>query len=161
MTLTSVITTRLGVIYTCRVRFSHEEYECNTHECNYNTHKIDFYTHRTIFTCKVWFYTQSLISTHVSVILTSVRVHMILMRVITTRSSVIYACRVRWPHEECDLNTHSLISTCSVISTGTNVITTHTSANSTRIRLIFTRREWFLHAESDFIRSVWFPPTRE
>jgi hypothetical protein len=74
--------------------FGKHECDSNTHEWDFNTHKIDFYTHGTISTGRVWFYMQSVLSTHTRVISTCVRVNMTLISVIRTRMSVIYTHRV-------------------------------------------------------------------
>jgi hypothetical protein len=58
----------------------YDTHECdyNTHECDFNTHKIDFCTQSTFSTSRVWFYTQSVVSTHTRVILRRMRVNMTL-----------------------------------------------------------------------------------
>jgi hypothetical protein len=93
-------------------------------------HKIGyFYKQSKISTRRVWFYTQSVLSTHTRVSLIRMLVNMTLTSIISTRS---------------------------VISTGTNVIPTRTSVISTHTRLISTRRVRFPHAENDFTRRMWF-----
>jgi hypothetical protein len=79
----------------------------------------------------VWFYTQSVMSTHKSIML--------------THESNFDAYAYKYDTHECDLYTFecgsytlSVISTRSVISTSTNVIPR------------------FQHAECDFTRKVWF-----
>jgi hypothetical protein len=65
-----------SAISTRRVRFLHEEEECNFHtQCDVETHKCDFITHKSDV------YTQSVILPR--------------MTVITTRTSVIYK-RTSW-----------------------------------------------------------------
>jgi uncharacterized membrane protein len=91
MILTSVITTRTGVIYTRRVQFP----TCIvilTLTCDFNKHKSDYYT-------------QSVILTHMSVIMTLTSVITTRTNVITTRRSLsstrkrlISSRRVRFPH---------------------------------------------------------------
>jgi hypothetical protein len=58
---------------------------------------------------------------------------------------VIYICRVRFPHAECDFYTQRVISTRSMILKRTNVITTLTTLISKRETEIFTRRVWCWH----------------
>jgi hypothetical protein len=74
--------------------FGKHECDSNTHEWDFNTHKIDFDTHGTISTGRVWFYKQSVLSTHTRVISTCVSVNMTLISDIRTRTSVIYTHRV-------------------------------------------------------------------
>jgi hypothetical protein len=90
-------------------------------------------------THKVWFYTQSVIFTLTSVILTRMRVNMTLISVTTIRASVIYAHRVRF-------HTQSVIYTRNFISTGTNVVTISSSVILTSND--FTRRVWFYKHET-------------
>jgi hypothetical protein len=68
-----------SVISSRRVWFLHENLSLNLrgtnvfraqHERDFNTHKSDFYMKSAISTHRVLFYTQSVISTHMSVILT-------------------------------------------------------------------------------------------
>jgi hypothetical protein len=72
-----------------------------------------------------------------------------MQRVISTRKSVISTRRVLFLHAESDFFTQSVISTRSVISIDRNVISTFQHA-----------KDWFLYAEYDFTRGVWFPHTR-
>jgi hypothetical protein len=132
-TLTTVISTRTRVISTRRVWCWHvwvviltltkvvmtlirvKTTACRNHSCVWCSHAYcDEHTHE----CNFW--TQSVIS---------------------TRTSVIYICRVRFPHEKCDFYTKSVISTRSVMLKRTNVI-----SSRTRVFLYFsTRRVWFWH----------------
>jgi hypothetical protein len=58
---------------------------------------------------------------------------------ISTRTSVIYIYRVRFPHAECDFYTQ-----CDVLKRK-NVNTTLTTEISTRTRVISARRVWWWH----------------
>jgi hypothetical protein len=71
----------------------------------------DFYAKSAILTCRVLFYTQSVIFTQTNVILTFMRVNITLTSVITIRSSLIYARRVWFPHTVRDFHMQSVIST--------------------------------------------------
>jgi hypothetical protein len=94
-------------ISTCRVWFIHAEVrflhaECNIYtQCDFdrpgwdfNTHKIYFCMQSKISTRKEWFYHQSMASTYTKISKTHMRVNMTLTSVISTRSSVIFTCRV-------------------------------------------------------------------
>jgi hypothetical protein len=82
----------------------HTEWDFHTYQCNFDSDEFDLYR-------------QSVLSTHTRVCLTRMRVNMILACVISTRSS--------WISERSSGTfTQSVISTGSVILTGTNVIPT-------------------------------------
>jgi hypothetical protein len=124
------------------------------HECDFYTHKSEYYTQSAISTCRVWFYTLSMISTHTSVILTRISVNMTLTWMITTRSSVIYTRRVGFPHAECDFYTHNVTYTRNMISTGDyNRHENDFYLHST----IFTRKVWFYTQSvvSTHTRVIW------
>jgi hypothetical protein len=75
----SVIITGTNVIFRGRVRYTHVQYDFNTHECDV--------------------YTQNVISKFMSVIFIQKSMNM-------TRTNVISSGRVQYSHAECDFNTH-------------------------------------------------------
>jgi hypothetical protein len=69
-----------------------------------------------ISTRRVYFYTQSVISTHTSLGLTQMSVIKTLTSVITTHANVINTRRVQFPHAEGDYYTQSVFYTHSLIA---------------------------------------------
>jgi hypothetical protein len=118
-TLTTVISTRTRVISTRRVWCWHV-WEWLWHSCELKPHSAC-----TNYSCVLCTHTWTQCS---------------------TRTSVIYICRVRFPHAECDCYTQSVIFTRSMMLKSTNVIATLTTVISTRTRVISTRRVWLRHA---------------
>jgi hypothetical protein len=159
MTLTSVIYACSIMIYTRRVWFSPAVSFWNAqmwlrHVPVWFQHAFlhadcDFHSQSVISTRRVWFYTQSGIYTHTSVILTRKSVIMKLTSVIHARSNVIYTRRMSfahavlfWPHK-CDYDTYE----CAI-----NIQKSDFYTQS----VISTRRVWFIVAEREFYMQCYF-----
>jgi hypothetical protein len=118
----------------------HTQWDVETHKCDYDSYGCHFNTHKSDF------YTQSVMLTRMSVIMTLTKGlwHLYVLKphsacrnhsnvwsshaycdehecnfwmqsVIPTRTSMIYVCRVWFPHAECDFYTQSNVHTqCDV-----------------------------------------------
>jgi hypothetical protein len=96
----------------------------------------------------LWFYTQSMLSTHTIVSLTHMRVNLILTSVMYTRTSMIPTHRIKFVHAECYFNMHE----CDF---NTQKIDFYTQST------ISTRRVWFPLAQESFWHvSVWIYHSR-
>jgi hypothetical protein len=125
-----VISTRMSVIYTRRVRFPHAEWDfhthkcdCDTQDCDFKTHKSDFYTQCDFDTYVCDYDTQECnynthkcdLHTIVWLLKEPTKIYVrspknpdwVLTSGYTTRTSVIFTSCVWFWHPVCYFNTHA------------------------------------------------------